>query len=147
MLCTNALTVHHLLQTWLRLIQISDRKSQKSMGMFLSTVADIVAFFTDNNAVTLIIALHSTRTSVVIASPRVNSSYEGKRMDVVMDFSGPVNKKSNKLYFEYTGNPNVTNIMPKETLATLVAISSSYSNSRLSCVLLIVWQHIKSAES
>jgi len=66
-------------------------------------------------------SLFSTHTSVVLISPRANSSYEGQRLRVQMEFSGPVDDdKSNTLYFEYTGNPNVSNMLPSKQLATSV---------------------------
>jgi len=58
--------------------------------------------------------------SVVLISPRANSSYEGQRLRVQMEFSGPADDKSNTLYFEYTGNPNVSNMLPSKQLATSV---------------------------
>jgi len=69
-----------------------------------------------------VVILHSTRTSVVVVSPRANSSYEGKRLEVKMEFSGPVDKRSNKLFFEYTGNPNVSSILPRKQLVSLVTL-------------------------
>jgi len=65
--------------------------------------------------------LHSTPTSVVVTSPQANSSYEGKRLRVKMEFSGPVDEaRSNRLYFEYTGNPNVSNLWPTKLLNSSV---------------------------
>ena len=58
---------------------------------------------------------------MVVVSPRANSSYEGKRLEVEVEFSGPRDDRSNKLYFEYTGNPNVSNILPRKQLVSLVA--------------------------
>jgi len=63
---------------------------------------------------------------VVVTSPRANSSYEGKRLRVRMEFTGPVSEP-NTLYFEYTGNPNVSDLLPS-TLINSSVISSLYSN-------------------
>ena len=73
--------------------------------------------------------LDSTRTSVVVESPRAYSSYEGKRLEVRMEYTGPVHENSNKLYFEYTGNPNVSNILPQRQLVTLVNMSFCVTTS------------------
>ena len=62
--------------------------------------------------------MHSSRDSVVVTSPRANTSYEGKRLEVVMEFSGPEHPQYNKLYFEYTGNPNISNILPRTQLVS-----------------------------
>ena len=62
---------------------------------------------------------------MVVVAPRANSSYEGKQLQVEVEFSGPVDERSNKLYFEYTGNPNVSNILPKRQLVTLVTVSEN----------------------
>ena len=70
--------------------------------------------------------VYSTRTSVVVKSPRANSSYEGKRLRVRMEFTGPVHEP-NTLYFEYTGNPNVSNLLPSKLINSSV-ISSFSSN-------------------
>ena len=63
---------------------------------------------------------HSTPTSIVVKSPRANSSYEGKRLEVRVEYSGPVDERSSKLYFEYTGDPNISSILPRQQLATSV---------------------------
>ena len=47
-------------------------------------------------------------------------------MEIKMEFSGPIDKRSRKLYFQYTGNMDVSNIKPKETLSTLVVVSLSF---------------------
>ena len=43
-----------------------------------------------------------------------------------MEFTGPVSEP-NTLYFEYTGNPNVSDLLPS-TLINSSVISSLYSN-------------------
>jgi len=47
---------------------------------------------------------------------------------VMMEFSGPVDKdRSNRLYFEYVGNPDVSNIQPKKLLNSLVTSSFAFN--------------------
>ena len=71
---------------------------------------------------------------MVVVSPRANSSYGGKRLQVEVEFSGPLDQRSNKLYFEYIGNPNISNILPKKQLVSLVTASVTRFAVLLSCV-------------
>jgi len=73
----------------------------------------------------------STPTSVAVTSPRANDSYVGQRMEVKMEFSGLVDPRSSKIYFQYTGNPDISNILPSEQLVTSVYYTISVSMTRL----------------
>ena len=56
----------------------------------------------------------------MVVSPRANSSYEGRRLEVRVEFTGPVDERSNKIYFLYTSNPDISSILPRKQLVTLV---------------------------
>ena len=56
----------------------------------------------------------------MVVSPRANSSYEGRRLEVRVEFTGPVNERSNRIYFLYTSNPDISSILPRKQLVTLV---------------------------
>ena len=64
---------------------------------------------------------------MVIQSPRANSSYEGKRLKVNVEFTGQIfdEARSKTIYFEYTGNPDVSNLLPSRLLNS--SVTSSFS--------------------
>jgi len=76
----------------------------------------------------------STSTSVVVLSPRANSSYEGRRLRLTVHFTGPVNLvDSNTIYFQYTGNPNVSALQPAKLLSSSVLGHYHYSIAERAC--------------
>lgn len=65
-----------------------------------------------------------TEHSMVVVSPRAPSTeYVNRKMEVTPDYSGPTNITS-KLYFMYTDNPNITDILPRTQIITLVGYNS-----------------------